>query len=258
VGSTTTAADELQQSSHHPIDALGAAVAASLLVHLATFAALVAAGWMPGGGPGHWSSGTGGPLEVVLASARDATVQQKESITVEAASGALALAMKQVPAAAAPDRERQSSGDATGAPGRPGTGRVPRVVVDDRVAQAKFSEAFDGGPLAEFPREIESSAALPGRIRVPYPPGALAQRREGTVLAYAIVDAQGVVEQTTIVSGQGDFNEAVKSTLARTRMIPARDGGKPVRSYITLEFNFRIDDRAETAAVTASGPSGRP
>ena len=62
------------------------------------------------------------------------------------------------------------------------------------------------------------------------------------------------MEQTTIVAGPGDFNEAVKATLAKTRLIPARDGGKSIRYYVTLRFEFRIEDRGETTARSGSAP----
>jgi hypothetical protein len=55
-----------------------------------------------------------------------------------------------------------------------------------------------------------------------------------------------------IVSGQGDFNEVVKETLARTRLIPARDGGATMRFYVMLKFDFRLEDRGEPRATSAA------
>ena len=128
---------------------------------------------------------------------------------------------------------------------------MPRVIVDDSVPRARFGEALEGEALSGFPAEVEFPVRLPGKLAVPYPRTALEARREGTVLAWAIVDRSGVVEETTIISGQGDFNEVVRETLARTRFIPARDGGTTLRFYVMLKFDFRLEDRGEPAATSA-------
>ena len=127
---------------------------------------------------------------------------------------------------------------------------MPRVIVDDSVPRARFGEALEGGALSGFPAEVEFPVRLPGKLAVPYPRTALEARREGTVLAWAIVDPQGVVEETNIVSGQGDFNEVVRETLARTRFIPARDRGATMRFYVTLKFDFRLEDRGGPTAMS--------
>ena len=125
-------------------------------------------------------------------------------------------------------------------------------MVDDRVPRARFGEALERGALSDFPAEVELPVRLPGKLAVPYPRTALEARREGTVLAWAIVDRQGVVEETNIVSGQGDFNEVVRETLARTRFIPARDGGTTLRFYVMLKFDFRLEDRGGPTATSAT------
>jgi outer membrane biosynthesis protein TonB len=171
-----------------------------------------------------------------------------------APSGTVRLPNSHESASTSPDFNRPTSPETPGDPGRASRGRMPRVIVDDRVPRARLGEAFEGGPLADFPREVEMPVGLPRRLEVPYPRTALEAHREGTVLAWAIVDPKGVVEQTTIVAGPGDFNEAVKATLAKTRLIPARDGGKTIRYYIVLKFEFRIEDRGDATARSASAP----
>ena len=243
VWSTTTAADELQHRRHRPIEALGSAFAASLLVHLGLLGFLVLAGWAPGVGKALWSSISDGPLEVVLATTRPPAEKVNANSAIEIThSEKASLPLPREPALV--PREQVATG-------RPGGGRAPRVSVDDRVPRARFDEAIEG-PLAGFPTEVESPVRLPGKLAVPYPRTALEARREGTVLAWAIVDRQGIVEETNIVSGPADFNEAVRTTLAGTRLVPARDGGTTVRFYILLKFDFRLDDRSEATAKSLS------
>ena len=242
VGSTLTAADDLQRR-HRPIEALGSAFAASLLVHLALLALLVLAGWGAGVGRALWSSVSDGPLEVVLATTRPPADKANSAAAVEVTRAGTVPVPKRRESALPPQDQAETVS--------PGRGRVPRVVVDDRVPRARFGVALEGEALSSFPAEVEFPVRLPGKLAVPYPRTALEARREGTVLAWAIVDRQGVVEETNIVSGQGDFNEVVRETLARTRFIPARDGGTTLRFYVMLKFDFRLEDRGGPTAASA-------
>jgi len=243
VGPTVIAADELQQC-RRPTEALGSAFAASLLVHLALLGLLVLAGWGSGAGKGLWSSISDGPLEVVLATTRPPADKADAGAAVEVAR------VGKIPAPTTRESAMPPQ-DPIETP-RPGRGRVPRVIVDDSVPRARFGDALESDALSGFPAEIETPARLPGKLVVPYPRSAIEARREGTVLAWAIVNPQGVVEETNIVSGPGDFNEVVKATLAGTRLVPARDGGTTVRFYILLKFDFRLDDRDEATATSVS------
>jgi TonB family protein len=253
VGSAATAADELQIDRRRPIETLGSALAASLVVHLAILAFLVAGGWGIGGGA-LWSSRIEGPLDVVLASTRVPADKKDAGAAVEITPAKVTELPSPQEALAAPrELDHRTPPDSQGKSGSRGRGSVPRVSVDDRVPRARFEEAFESGAIAGFPAEVESPVQLPGKLQVPYPRSALEARREGTVLAWAIVDRQGAVERMGIVAGQADFNEAVRATLAKTRLIPARDGGKPIPFYIMLEFDFRLGDRGGTNAISAAG-----
>jgi outer membrane biosynthesis protein TonB len=237
-------------SSRVTTDALGFAMAASIVVHLATFGVLVAAGWAPGSGTGFWSSQVDGPLQVALATMRaEPDKADARAAAIETASAnANPMPIAQELATIAPDVTRQTSPESEGEPGRSKRGRMPHVTVDNNVPRADFDAAFDG-PLADFPREVEAPVSLPGKLEVPYPRSALDARREGAVYAWAIVDEGGAVEQATIVSGQGDFNESVKATLAKTHLIPARNAGKNIRYYVLLKFDFRIESPGVAATA---------
>ena len=133
----------------------------------------------------------------------------------------------------------------------------PRIVVIDRPPRARFGAAFDGDELAGFPIEIDAGVVVPDRFDVPYPPAALAARKEGTVLAWAVIDDKGDVEATHIVEGEPEFAESVESVLAKTRFIPAHDLGKTLRYYITLEFEFRIEAAGAVADVASTAKPAR-
>jgi TonB family protein len=137
------------------------------------------------------------------------------------------------------------------------TGLVrPSVSVTDRFPIARFGDFLEGDRLVGFPREIDAPVRLPGKLEVSYPPAALAAREEGTILAFAVIAADGSVEQSHLLSEQpsAELGKAVDDLLRRTRFIPAEDGGKAIRFYVTLEFTFRIESDARK--VTAdSGAS---
>jgi TonB family protein len=97
--------------------------------------------------------------------------------------------------------------------------------------------------------------AVPERIEVPYPRTALAARKEGAVLAWAVIDDQGAVDSVHVVEGEPEFAEAVETALARTRFVPARNLGRNVAHYLTLEFEFRLDATGGTVAAERAAPA---
>ncbi len=66
--------------------------------------------------------------------------------------------------------------------------------------------------------------------------------REGEVEARVIVLADGSVGGAELQSSSDDaFTAAVRDSLRQARFEPARRGGRPVASWITLELRFRLD-----------------
>jgi len=129
------------------------------------------------------------------------------------------------------------------------------IEVSDQVPRARFGDALDRDSLADFPVEVDRAIVLPDRIDVVYPPAALAAGQEASVLAWAIIDAKGDVEETRIVEGPDEFADAAKSALAATKFIPAHNKGHDIRFYVALEFVFRIDagdNGTATAGATAA------
>jgi TonB family protein len=258
VSSPVAAADDRSSVRHRSIDAtLGLAVAASVAVHLVTLAVLATAGIGLGAGVSGWSAGLDPPLEAVLATTPTSADTQKGRITYETApSATVHIPAPQESAALPASVARQTSPQPLADAGHAGRGHVPQVMVDEHVPRARFAEALEGGALARFQMEVEAPVVLPGKLHVSYPPAALEKHREGTVLVWAIVDPQGAVETTQVVEGTPEFADAVRAALATTRFIPARDGGAPIRYYVTLGFDFRIEDRDTASAAPASNAAG--
>ncbi|MEP7155317.1 MAG: energy transducer TonB [Betaproteobacteria bacterium] len=66
---------------------------------------------------------------------------------------------------------------------------------------------------------------------------------KGVVVARLFIGVDGLVEQVQIVSAQppGLFEAAVEKSFAGARYTPGMRGGKPVRSQLTLAFDFVSD-----------------
>jgi TonB family protein len=90
----------------------------------------------------------------------------------------------------------------------------------------------------EFPAEIAQGVRLAAKPDVKYPEDALAARRQGSVLAFVIVDAKGAVEEVSIVEGAPEFAQPVQDALLAARFLPAQDRGTPIRFYTMLRFDF--------------------
>ena len=92
--------------------------------------------------------------------------------------------------------------------------------------------------IDEFPIEIDFPVRLDSKIEARYPPDALAEGREESVVAWIIVDATGAVEEISIPEGSPEFADAVRAALKDARFIPARNDMKSIRFPIALEFRF--------------------
>src|SRR5262249_54034931 len=77
---------------------------------------------------------------------------------------------------------------------RSAIGWKPRILINDRVPRARFGDALDGDALAAFATEIDVAVGLPERFDVTYPSAALAARREGSVLVWAVITDEGTVD----------------------------------------------------------------
>jgi protein TonB len=85
---------------------------------------------------------------------------------------------------------------------------------------------------------VPTRTALP-----PYPPQAL---EDGIVVVEATLDAEGAIQETTIVGGRDGFQAAAIDAAVQWRFQPSLREGRPVPSFAYLVFGFR-------QPVTASG-----
>jgi TonB family protein len=236
--------------------ALPSALAASFAIHVGAFAAVAAVAAWPQAAAVPAASAAPPALRVVLASTASSALPLPP-VPPPVASGAaertVGVRQGHPPSESAAEWAAAAQPSSTGrGPQRSAAGRgVPRVVVDDQVPRAPFADALDPETLSGIPVEVDVPVRLPGKLVVPYPPDALAARREGVVLAWSIVDENGTAEDPRVVAGPPEFAESVKAALRATRFAPARDGGAPVRSYITLRFDFRIEPATAVAARAA-------
>ncbi len=105
----------------------------------------------------------------------------------------------------------------------------------------------------QFPTEVWHPVRIADPIRVAYPPAALATHREGVVIAFLVVAADGSVQELDFIEGDDDLSLAVADALATARLAPAEEiGGKPISFYTVLEFDFRIDGAQPSAGATAA------
>ena len=103
----------------------------------------------------------------------------------------------------------------------------------------------------EFPAEIAQGVRLAAKPDVKYPEDALAARRQGSVLAFVIVDAKGALEEVSIVEGAPEFAQPVQDALLAARFLPAKDRGTPIRFYTMLRFDF-VPNTPGAASVEAA------
>jgi TonB family protein len=231
---------------------LSIAVAVSVAVHLSTLAALVGVD----GGPRAWTRA----VAVATAPALEARLVARTTAEPPAAPPVAATDAALSPPARpteplAPENVANAS-PAAGTGERSPVGWRPRVLVNDRVPRARFGDALDGDALAAFLTEVDAGVALPERFEVPYPRAALDARKEGTVLVWAVIDDQGRVDDVHVVDGDPEFAETVDTALRATRFGPARNLGRNIPFYVTLEFEFRLDAAGgKVAAERARGAS---
>ena len=200
VGSTVTAADDLQRR-HRPIEALGSAFAASLLVHLALLAFLVLAGWGPGVGRALWSSVSDGPLEVVLATTRPPADKANAGAAVEVTRAGTAPAADDARICTSPPPDPGETGSPrarTRATRHRRRSRSTRAL--RRSARGRRARRFSRG--SRIPRSgCPASSKCPTRERR----SKRAAKEPCSRGRSSIGKASS--KKRSIVSGQGDFNE---------------------------------------------------
>ena len=124
------------------------------------------------------------------------------------------------------------------------------VRLQDQLLLTGLPNALADRTTTEFPVEVVRLVRMQGKPVVAYPPDALAAQRQGHILAWVTVEADGSVEEIIIVDGELEFAATVEAALLTTRFEPAADRSGPIRFYTLLRFDFA---GASPAAAGASG-----
>jgi TonB family protein len=114
------------------------------------------------------------------------------------------------------------------------------VLVEAQPLQDTFrlGSELQARQMSDFPLELDSPVGLRQAIVARYPPAALAAGREGSVVAWVLVDARGDVEEIQIADGAEEFANAVSAAIRDAHFVPARINAAPIRFPISLEFRF--------------------
>ena len=120
---------------------------------------------------------------------------------------------------------------------------------------ARLPETLVLRSLSEFPVEVEAPVRVAATIDVPYPAASLQAHREGTVLAWIVIDENGQVEEISLPEGDPEFAEAVEAALLNAKFVAAEDRGHPIRYFTMLQFSFRI---GPAQPVPEGSTSARP
>jgi TonB family protein len=94
--------------------------------------------------------------------------------------------------------------------------------------------------ISEFPAEVDMPVRLRDPIAVRYPSAALAAGRQGSVVVWIVVDAQGKAGEVQVVDGPEDFSAAVLDALRDVYFLPAQNNRRLIAFPLSLEFSFRL------------------
>ena len=251
----------------HPRETLLVALAASMLVHASagamlrtSFAASPAIASPPQP-----------PLTIRIANApADAPTQRTESASVLAADRQDAVTARIRRTDATPDESVRTLTtrvpDTITPASAPGTAAAPtaqrfsgHVDVAPDPTLERVGWFLEARSHTEFPTEVQRPVLLAEPLRVEYPAAALAAHREGRVVAWIAVDADGVAQEVNFVAGDDDFAEVLADPISAARFTPATNtDSQAIPFYTVLVFDFHID-RASTdgASAAVASPSAK-
>lgn len=100
--------------------------------------------------------------------------------------------------------------------------------------------SFGQGPY--MPGQLDDLPSVLRAVRPNYPPEAKKKKIEGRVVVRLIVDSAGLSADCAVHAAEpnGYFEEAALAAARKTRFIPGKKNGRPVRSLVLLPFDFRL------------------
>ncbi len=98
-------------------------------------------------------------------------------------------------------------------------------------------------------RQLDTYPALLSPLDVLYPERAIRERRSGRVLVLLLIDADGKVDDVTVVEADppGHFEHAARAAFETARFSAGRRSGVPVKSRVLIHLDFDPRD-ARTAS----------
>ena len=112
-----------------------------------------------------------------------------------------------------------------------------------QTAEATGNQAYAAGSM---PGD-RASVVMPPELRYPinasYPPAARKEGTEGTAVFLLEIDETGKVVDAVLKRSAGSriLDRAARSAVMRGIFSPGTSDGVPVRSYVTVEVEFRLD-----------------
>lgn len=89
-----------------------------------------------------------------------------------------------------------------------------------------------------YMREVERPVEILQKPAVTYPPDALAEGRDGSVVAWLAIAPDGSIEDVVIDSGEQPFVDAVNAVVASTTFKPAIERGERIPFWVVMTFDF--------------------
>jgi TonB family protein len=229
----TGAIDDLRWSG--TADAAAPRLVWATLLSVALHGAMVVTPEAPAGGGIHISFDRSTPISATLsapaadAAATDAVLATAGSSPESAVALRAAPPTAATPAAAARSPMRFGNG-------APGGILVQPHALEDR---ARLGDLLSR-QISEFPVEVDLPVRLRDHIAVRYPPAALAAGRQGTVVVWIVVNAQGKADEVQVVDGPDEFSAAVMDSLRDIYFLPAQNNRRLIAFPLSLEFNFQL------------------
>ena len=99
-----------------------------------------------------------------------------------------------------------------------------------------------GGSGLYMPGQLDHLPSVLRPVKPDYPPDAKKKRIEGRVVVRLIVDSTGRPTECAVHAAEpsGYFEEAALGAARKTRFIPGKKNGRPVRTLVLLPFAFRL------------------
>ncbi len=176
---------------------------------------------------------------VMLASVPSMPPEPPPPVAAAPVTGAVQTVPLEAPDGVREEIPRPPAATSVGVPGG-----LPVVGAGSPVRGVSEGPSLTQPPPPVQPRRVGGDIQAPERItfKAPsYPPLAQAARIEGTVILDAVIDAQGVVQDVTVLRSVPLLDGAAVEAVRQWRYSPTRLNGVaiPVRMSITVTFSMR-------------------